>query len=658
MTGKPTYEQLEQRIKELESLASARAANSEMLSKNDSRYRTLFEAANDAICILEDFRIVECNKKTLMMFGCDTEEDIVGSYPWKFSPPTQPDGSSSKKKAISMKSVLLEGKPQRFYWKHARKDGREFDGEISLSPVGTGQSVSHLAIIRDISALKQVELALRESVEKYRILFDLESDALALIEIETGNMLEVNKAFVELYGYSREEILCMKNTDFSAEPEATRKVTRARGNYVPIRYHKKRDGTVFPTEITASIFKYQGRDVHIAAIRDITERMRLESQLQRAQKMKSLGLLAGGVAHDLNNVLSGIVSLPDLILMKLPEDNELRKPIETMQQAGYRAAAIVGDLLTVARGVATTRKPLNLNDQVNDYLKSPEFIKLRQYNPFVDIQTHFDPSVFNINGSVVHVRKVIMNLVANAAEAIEGSGTITISTANRYLDEPLRGYEEVKRDEYVVLSVSDNGSGIAPDELERVFEPFFTKKSMGRSGTGLGLAVVWNVMQDHNGYIDIKSGPDGTTFDLYFPITRDEVSCDTQCASIQECKGNGETILVVDDVASQREISCQLLNSLGYKTTSAASGEEAVNYLQHHAVDLLVLDMIMAPGINGRETYERILKIHPHQKAVLVSGFTETDEVKEVQKLGAGQFVAKPFKLERIGMAIKEELKR
>ena len=655
MSHRPTYEELEHRIAELERLESERAKNRET---SQSRYRTLFEAANDAIFILEDFRFVECNKPTLTMFGCDSPEDILDFHPWEFSPEKQPDGRCSKDKAVEMLTAAMGGAPLRFYWKHTRKDGRQFDAEISLSRLGTGQSRHHQAIVRDISELKQVESALRESMEKYRILFDLESDALALIEIETGQMLEVNKAFVELYGYSREEVLQMKNTDFSAEPEATRKATRARGTYIPIRHHKKKDGSVFPTEITASILKYQGKDVHIAAIRDITERMRLENQLQRAQKMKSLGLLAGGVAHDLNNVLSGIVSLPDLILMKLPEESKLKEPVKMMQQAGYRAAAIVGDLLTIARGVATPRTALNLNDQVKDYLNSPELAKLKQYNPFIEFKIRLDPVIFNISGSVVHVRKVIMNLVSNAAEAIEGSGTINLSTSNRYLDSPLRGYQEVKRDEYVVLSVSDNGSGIAPDELERVFEPFFTKKVMGRSGTGLGLAVVWNVMQDHNGYIDVKSGADGTTFDLYFPITRDDISLDAPRASLQEYKGNGETILVIDDVESQREISCQLLSVLGYKTTSVSSGEQAVAYLKQNSADLLLLDMIMEPGMNGRETYEQILKIHPNQKAIIVSGFSENDEVRQLQKLGAGRFVAKPFNLEKIGVAVKAELRK
>jgi signal transduction histidine kinase len=383
-----------------------------------------------------------------------------------------------------------------------------------------------------------------------------------------------------------------------------------------------------------------------------------EEKLARLNKMESLGLLAGGVAHDLNNVLSGIVSYPELILNDLPEDSKLKKPIETIQKSGHRAAAIVEDLLTVARGVATTKEPLNLNDLIGDYLNSPEFKKLEQFHPTVTVKTNLDTDLFKTGGSHVHIRKLIMNLVSNASEAIEGSGNVTISTMNRYIDRPLRGYDDVSIGEYVVLAVSDDGPGISSDDLERIFEPFYTKKVMGRSGTGLGLAVVWNVVQDHKGYIDVTTDENGTTFELYFPITREEISGKDLSKPIKDYKGDGETILIVDDVESQREISCKMLDALGYKTQAVSSGEEAVEYLKEHTIDLIMLDMIMDPGINGRETYEQIIKIHPNQKAIIASGFAETDDVKEAQKLGAGQYIKKPLTLEKIGIAVRDELKK
>ena len=417
------------------------------------------------------------------------------------------------------------------------------------------------------------------------------------------------------------------------------------------------DRTYIRRDKKGNITHYEGIVVDITDSMQAAEVLRENKEkLARSKKMESLGLLAGGVAHDLNNVLSGIVSYPDLLLLRLPEDSPFRESIETIKESGRRAVAIVQDLLTVARGVATTKEPLNLNDLIGDYLHSPEFNKLKQFHPTVTVKTNLDKNLLNISGSQVHIRKVLMNLVSNASEAINDSGNITITTVNRYVDTPLRGYDDIYAGEYAVLAVSDDGSGISSDDLERIFEPFYTKKVMGRSGTGLGLAVVWNVVQDHKGYIDVTSNDNGTTFELFFPITREEISEKDLFIPFTDLKGNGEKILVIDDVESQRDISCKMLETFGYKAKAVTSGEEAVEYLKENTVDLLLLDMIMDPGINGRETYERIIKIHPNQKAIIVSGFAETDDVKQTQKLGAGKFLKKPLTLEMIGLAVKEEM--
>ena len=381
-----------------------------------------------------------------------------------------------------------------------------------------------------------------------------------------------------------------------------------------------------------------------------------EEKLARSQKMESLGLLAGGVAHDLNNVLSGIVSYPELILLNLPKDSELKKPIETIRTSGLRASAIVQDLLTVARGVAITKEPLNLNEQVNSYLESPEFAKLAQFHPKVSYKTNLGANILNTNGSSIHIRKVIMNLVSNASEAITGQGSVRITTTDQYIDKTQERYDHINEGEYTVLSVSDDGPGIPPEDLERMFEPFYTKKVMGRSGTGLGLAVVWNIVQDHKGYIDVVSSGKGTMFELFFPATREEIIDKDESVNVEEFKGKGETILIIDDVETQLDISSEMLAKLNYIAKTAKSGEEAVKYLENHSVDLILLDMIMEPGMSGKETYEEIIKLHPHQKAILVSGFAETSEVAATQKLGAGNFIKKPFTIPQIGLAVKEEM--
>ena len=398
---------------------------------------------------------------------------------------------------------------------------------------------------------------------------------------------------------------------------------------------------------------------------DITERMQkeeerkqLQDKLQRAQKMEAMGLMAGGVAHDLNNILSGIVSYPELLLLDLPEDSPLRNPIKTIQESGMRATDVVEDLLTVARGVTTSKEVLNLNAMIEEYMDSGEQQKLRQIRPLSTYRTELDSELLNITGSASHIKKILMNLVTNASEAIDNAGTVVISAMNRYLDEPLKGYEDVIIGEYVLLTVSDDGSGISSGDLERIFEPFYTKKVMGKSGTGLGLAVVWNSMQNHDGYINVKSNEKGTVFELYFPVTREELAAEKEEVPLAEYKGHGEKILVVDDEERQREIASGILTRLGYNAEAVSSGEEAIEYVKENAVDLIVLDMVMPKGINGRKTYEEIIKIHPGQKAIIASGYAKTKEVDLAQELGAGKYIKKPYTLPKVGLAVKEELEK
>ena len=373
--------------------------------------------------------------------------------------------------------------------------------------------------------------------------------------------------------------------------------------------------------------------------------------------MEAIGTLAAGVAHDLNNIMISLVSYPEFLLMNMPENDPLRKPLETIQKSGEKAAVIVQDLLTLARRGVATREVVNLNNIISDYLESPELASLKSFHKDVKINPALDTNLFNIIGSPVHLLKIVMNLVANAAESIPVEGEICISTENRYLDRPLKGYEDVDEGDYATLTVSDTGEGISQKDLKKIFEPFYTKKSMGRSGTGLGMAVIWGTVKDHHGYIDLKSTKgEGTEFSIYFPVSRREMDAAKPSASIDDYMAKGETILVVDDVEEQRLIASKILKKLGYEVISLSSGEEAVEYLKENEADILILDMIMDPGIDGLETYRRILQLTPNQKAIIASGFSETERVKEAQNLGAGSYIRKPYSIQKIARAIRAEL--
>jgi signal transduction histidine kinase/CheY-like chemotaxis protein len=384
----------------------------------------------------------------------------------------------------------------------------------------------------------------------------------------------------------------------------------------------------------------------------------LQQQLIRSRKMEALGVLAGGVAHDLNNVLAAIVGYPDLILATLAADNPQRRYIEAIRESGLKAGEIVQDLLTLARRGVPQPVVLNLNRLIEQYLAAPEHLKLRAHNPDIRVEVRLAADLLLLKGSQVQLQKTIMNLIVNAAEAQPRGGVIRIATENRYLDQPLPGYERVEEGEYAVLSVADEGTGISEADLEHIFEPFFSKKTLGRSGTGLGMTVVWGTVQDHDGYINVSTTEgQGTLFELYFPATREAAAMEAPAACLTEYRGSGQILLVVDDIREQRELAKAMLDQLGYRTGTAASGEEALVYLAGQRVDLLLLDMIMAPGIDGLETYQQALALNPHQKAIIVSGYAETDRVQAAMDLGARRYVKKPYTINALAVAVREALR-
>jgi PAS domain S-box-containing protein len=517
---------------------------------------------------------------------------------------------------------------------------------------------------------------MQASEEKYRVL--VESANSIILRINTrGEITFANRFAQEFYGHTEPEMLGrnimglivpekdLKGRDLSPaiheflkNPEAYN--TRQSENI------RKNGDRVWVSWSNKAIYDKDGNLAEILCVgSDITarkkteyEKKQLEAQLVRAQKMEAIGALAGGVAHDLNNILSGITSYPELLLMEIPVGSPMRKAVQTIKKSGEKAAAIVQDLLTLARRGVSVSSAVDLNAIVRDYFDSPELSRLKEYHPHINFEIRLDDELKYILGSEVHLGKTLMNLVSNAAEAMHMGGTVIVSTCNKYLEKPLKGYDTVSQGEYVVLSVADTGVGISENDMRSIFEPFFSKKIMGRSGTGLGMTVVWSTVKDHNGYIDVESQEGkGTRFDLYFPITRHIIKENITKGSIMDYPGT-EHILVVDDAEEQREITKNLLKKLGYQVDVARSGEEAVEIVKQQAKDLVILDMIMDPGIDGLETYKRILAVSDRQKAIIVSGFSETERVREALKLGVGGYIRKPYALGDLARAVRTELDR
>jgi len=658
MSKKPNYEELEQRIKELEK----KAGKHKNADKELSKYQFMIESAHDAIFFKDlESRYVIANDKTLETFGL-SREDVIGKNDYEL----MPDHKEAKKNVYDDQIVFKSEKSTEIVKHMTGADGKKYWFQAIKVPQfdNGGKVIGLVGIARDITERKRAEELLRDSEEKCRTILEGNPDPVVVYDMQ-GKVRYLNPAFTSVFEWTLEELLGKKMDVFVPEEAwpGTKMIIEkvlAGEMFSNIETRRKtKNGKIVPVSISGATYSDQhGNPLgSIINLRDIREQKKLETQLQRAQKMEALGILAGGVAHDLNNVLSGIVTYPELLLMQIPEDSPLRKPIITIMNSGKKAAAIVKDLLTLARREIVTEKVVNLNEIISQHLKSPEHEKLKSFHPRVEVETSLESDLFNISGSPVHLSIVVMNLVSNAAEAMPDGGKIFLSTENRYIDRPINGYDNIEEGDYVVLAVSDTGIGISSEDIKRIFEPFYTKKVMGKGGTGLGMAVVWSRVKDYKGYIDVQSiEGKGTTFTLYFSATRRAITKEKAKLPIENYMGKGESILVVDDVKEQREIVFKLLTILGYVVDTVSSGEEAVEYLKEHSVDLIVLDMIMDPGIDGLDTYKKILEVHPDQKAIIASGFSETDRVREVQRLSAGQYIKKPYTFEKIGIAVRAEL--
>jgi PAS domain S-box-containing protein len=526
-------------------------------------------------------------------------------------------------------------------------------------------SEANARLTSEIEERKAVTVALRESEEKYRTILETIEDAYFEVDLR-GNFTFFNRTLAQRLGYTDAELTGMHYRAYTDRQNAEKLfqvfnsvfVTGQTGLPVDLDIIDKHDRVKTVSILTSLICDSQGKATGFRGLaRDVTGYKKMENRLQHAKKMEAVGTLASGVAHDLNNTLAGVVAYPELLLLNMPASDPLRKPILAIKKSGEKAVAIVQDLLTLARRGVAVKEVVNLNTIILEYLQSADFHGLQSFHPGVRIETQLDRALLNLSGSTVHLSKTVMNLVSNAAEAIEAHGTIHIATENRYIEPSAKPYAAMPEGECVVLTIRDTGEGIAPEIHEKIFEPFFTKKVMGRSGTGLGMAVVRGTVQDHGGHIDVKSTPgQGTTFTIYLPATREAASEEEPSPAFDRFQGNGERILIVDDVETQQDIAAMMLARLGYLPVSVSSGEEAVEYLKTRSVDLVLLDMIMRPGIDGLETYQRIIAMHPGQKAIIVSGFSETNRVKEALKLGAGKYLRKPYSLQKLGLAIKKEL--
>jgi len=639
------------------------AEKTEEIEEQNRIFEALFYESSDGILLIQDGQFTDCNRAAYQMLQYENKKELIAAHPSEFSPEFQPDGQKSKEKADSVIDTTLQDGSNRFEWVHQCKDGSETWLEVVLTRIRIQDNTVIHAVWRDINEKKAAEKILQKTLDEFSAVMDAIDYGVLFMDDQLRARI-VNQAFRDIWkvpehfvaGNPNMRELMLFNRHNNLYPVSDDEFD----HYVNEREAAVRKGEIKPTSFErrdGTVIRYQCVVLpdgwRMLTYFDITELKKTQEQLARAQKMEAIGVMAGGVAHDLNNILSGIIGYPELLLSQLPESSNLRKPIEAIRESGERAATVVADLLTVARGVASIREPHDIHALVQEYLHSPEYEKLKSLHPDVVCTGRFEAADSILSCSPIHIKKTVMNLIANAMEAIQEEGDVQIITSNLVLN---HGENELPPGHYVVLVVLDDGPGISDDDIRHIFEPFYSKKMMDRSGTGLGLTVVWNTVEDHSGYIRVESGAEGTRFSLFFPVSNEQVSRyeDPQIESLGTSKN--EHILVVDDELLLRDIASQVLVGLGYNVSTVPSGEEALEFVKDNPVDLVVVDMLMTPGITGRQTYEQILELYPHQKAIVVSGFSESDDVKATLELGAGGFIKKPYSIDQLGRAVKAAL--
>ncbi len=619
------------------------------LRESEEKYRTLFEESNDPIYITErSGKIIDVNRAFLNFFGYTKEELKKINARKLYANPAD--------RKTFMEVIEKNGFVKNFELKLLTKSGQEKICSLTstIRQDRDGNISGYQGIIRDITERKKTEVALRESEEKYRMVVQNSNEAIIIVQDEIIKF--ANSKINDITGYSIEELASKPFMDliYSEDLHIVLKhigIRSSREEFTNVDSFRIicKQGNIKWVEISSAFVRWEGKPANLCFLNDITDRRYLQEQLARAQRLETAGRVAGQIAHDFNNLLSPLAAYPTLIREELPPNHPVLNMLEEMEECANRIAQINQQLLALGRRWHYSLEPIDLNELIHNVLVS------QILSGEVVIREELAANLFLIKGGAAQLIRAFTNLINNAVEAMQGTGVLTVRTANMYLDQPLRGYRTIDPGEYVKLEVSDTGTGIPRDILDKIFDPFFTTKKMDRRrGSGLGLSVVHGIVEDHKGYItvDTELGR-GTTFSLYFPVTR-EVRREIADA-VKKSKGGGERILVVDDDPMQRKVCAHLLKRLGYKVHSVSSGEKAIKRAKEHFYDLIILDMVM-DGIDGTEAYRQILDYQPEQKAIILSGYAMTQRVEEAIRLGAGSFVSKPVTLDILAAVVRKEL--
>jgi PAS domain S-box-containing protein len=515
----------------------------------------------------------------------------------------------------------------------------------------------------DITERKKVEEALHASELRHRALFESAGDAILLMR--DLRFIDCNPVAVKLFGRPREEILGRTPMDFSPPTQPDGQDSRERAEQLLAQVaagevttfdwrHALADGTLFDAEVTLTGIEIAGEQLFLAHVRDITEQRRLEERLAQAQRMETVGQLAGGVAHDFNNLLTPILGYAELLLQEIDPGDPRHAEVDEIRKAAERARTLIRQLLAFSRKQVLEMKVVDLGEVVTDFRK----MLRRTIREDIEIRLRTSPELDPVCADVHQIGQVLMNLALNARDAMNGPGTLTIEITNAEpTPELARSQADVAPGRYVMLAVSDSGAGMDEATLQRVFEPFFTTKEKSK-GTGLGLATVYGIVKQHRGFVTARSRPgEGSRFEVYLPrAERLAGAVDTATGRVEKPTGS-ETVVVVEDDDTVRGLACRILRKHGYNVLEARSAQECIAVFEQRRqpVDLLLADVVM-PEMNGRKLYETLAKTRPGLRVLYMSGYTD-DVIASHGVLDDGvELIQKPFSANDLARRVRDVL--
>jgi len=662
MPNKPTYEALEQRVRELEASCSALRRGEEVLRESEALFRNLFEnhAAVQLIIDPDTGRIIDANDAAADFYGW-TREQLRQMSILNINTLTPEKIKQEMEKARINKQI-------QFDFQHRLADGSIRDVEVFSSKIQAKEKNRLYSVIHDVTARKQAERALRESEQSFSQLFESAPVPMAYVS-DVGDFKGTtwNEAWYRTFGYYREQADGRSGNDIGlwVDPsDRSRFIELAnRQNYVADfeTLLRRRDGAVRDCSLFARFIDKTGHRLLMAVYLDITDRKRvdeerekLQAQLNQAQKMESVGRLAGGVAHDFNNMLGAILGYTELGMLGVSPTDPIHGTLKDIQKAALRSADLTRQLLAFARKQTVTPKVLDLNETLEGMLK----MLRRLIGEDIDLVWLPGKNLGRVRMDPSQIEQLLANLCVNARDAIYDTGKITVETGAVTFDETYcAAHVGSVPGEYVLLAVSDNGGGMDAETLSHLFEPFFTTKAVGK-GTGLGLATLYGIVKQNNGFIDVCSEPgQGTTFKIYLPRHATGAGRTTKMDVTPPAERGQETILLVEDEPMILDIATTMLDRQGYTVMAAATPGEAIRLAREHAgeIHLLMTDVVM-PEMNGRDLAKNLLSLYPNLKCLFMSGYT-ADVIAHHGVLDEGvQFIQKPFSVQTLAVKIREVL--